>query len=414
MFFKKSPRNIFALALILLGSCADAALDVNMNHICLLLTNSALIASGDSCTSYYSCYNGVATLQYCSGGTYFDKNSQACVSQAPAYCSTPNSDPCVGHNVGTFVAVPGSCAGFYYCSTTGAQRSNCPNNLVFNPTKQACDFSSIYLCDESTNTNVVDKTVVNLCSFVQNHVYIGNAFSCSAWQICNNDNSFTTGTCGNGLVFDTKQVLCNYPTAVECSQVTYDPSLDVTAAASGGTCTTNGAIKKATACNQYYLCNGMTWVLKNCIGNLFFDTKTLQCVNRLNAYNDCDRCVSTTDSFVNSFGTNCTGYSFCSHGVQQSPGTCPTGMFFNEVLEGCTDDNPEFAFCAEVGSSAGSQSTTTSTPTTTEESTTSTPTTTEGSTTSTPTTTEESTTSTPTTTEGSTTSTPTTTERSTT
>ncbi|XP_054734749.1 peritrophin-48-like [Anastrepha obliqua] len=360
-------RTFCALALVVL--CVNASAAVNMNNICLLLKENALVASGDSCSSYYKCSNGVASQKNCSTGLYFDKNSQGCVSKIPSYCTTDAADPCNGYAVGSFAAVAESCAGYYYCSSSGAERSNCPDDLIFNPDKQSCVYKSTYDCVDGTN-NSSSTGAINLCSYVQNGIYFGNAWACAGWQKCTSNTEYTTGTCTNDLVFDPANAICNYQSAVSCSQVTKDPSLDVTSASNGGACTETGAKENATACNQYYLCNGKNWILTSCDQHLFYDVTSKECVNRMNAYNDCDRCVgTTTNTFVNAFGTNCTGYLYCTDGAESSSGICVNDMFFDEAEGLCVYKNPGYVFCAD---SSSTTTTTSSTTTTTDASTTST------------------------------------------
>lgn len=184
-----------------------------MNNICLLLKNNALIASGDSCSKYYSCYNGTAIPQDCPSSTYFDKNGQMCVKQAPAYCSSSSSNPCSGHPEGSFVAKPDSCDGYYYCSSKGAEAGNCPSGLIFDPTEQSCNYPSDSPC-QSNNVGPV-----NLCSYIQVGVYFGNAFNCSGWLKCISDNKLDNGNCQNSLFYNTARAICDYPSNVKCSQV---------------------------------------------------------------------------------------------------------------------------------------------------------------------------------------------------
>nr|XP_014098199.2 peritrophin-48 [Bactrocera oleae] len=343
MFTGSPVHCIYALGIILLCSSITVALD--MNNICLLLKNDALIASGDSCTQYYFCSNGIAIAQNCSSGTYFNKNTQMCVSEAPAYCTSTSSDPCSGSAVGSFVAKPDSCESYYYCSDTGAEVGSCPNGLYFDSVNQICDYPSEVSCP-TTNDNTDEP--INLCSYIQVGVFFGNAFNCSGWLRCTSDTNLQNGTCRNSLLYNTARAMCDYATNVDCSQVTNDPELDVTGIGGGGACSTEGTKIKATACNQYYLCDGTKYQLTNCVNDLYYDTETETCVERIDAYNDCDRCLGTTDMFVNAFGTDCHEYLYCSNGVKRDSEPCPNNGYFNEELGGCVSVNPEFKCCANA------------------------------------------------------------------
>ncbi|XP_011179341.1 peritrophin-48 [Zeugodacus cucurbitae] len=346
MFTCSPVLSIYALGIILL--CSSLTDAVNLNNICKLLENGAQIASGNSCSTYYSCYNGIATLQNCASGTYFDKNAQSCTSQAPAYCVSSASNPCGGHADNSFVSKPGSCNSYYFCNSTGAYAGDCPSNLVFNPTKQMCDYKSNYNCQETNDNNANGPMgPINLCSYIQVGIYFGNAFNCAGWMKCTSDVDSDTGSCTGNLLYNVPKNLCDYPSNVQCTQISRDPQLNVPAVSDGGACSTSGTKKSAVACNQYYECDGTQFQLATCKANLYYDTNLENCVARTEAYNDCDRCVGTTKNFVNAFGTDCHNYLYCSNGVSNGQSrACPDNEFFNEEMGGCVPTNPEFQCCA--------------------------------------------------------------------
>lgn len=125
-------------------------------------------------------------------------------------------------------------------------------------------------------------------------------------------------------------------------QVTNDPQLAGSTPPVIETCSVVNANKSATACNQYYLCNGQSYVLTNCPNNLFYDTVSQTCVDRSNARNNCDRCVGAQENFVNQYSaSNCTGYLVCQNGVEVNSGVCPSGSYFNEVYGACMETSAE-------------------------------------------------------------------------
>lgn len=386
-------------ALLLATSCYVAAqqsttlTQQDYNNICLLTYNGEMIATGNSCNQYYFCQNGVAILQTCPEGFSFSKDGQTCMPASAVNCGQIGVDPCTSANIGQWAPVAGSCSGFYYCSATGGMRGNCPLGENFNPQTQSCEFATTYPCgiingpgtgDNTGSGEVTGETGVNLCAFMPNGLFFGSASSCAAYNYCQN-NALQTGTCPNGYNFNPAIGKCDYIENVSCSQVSNDPNL-INSPSIGGPCTQSGTMKAAAQCNGFYVCNGINFVLNFCNTGQFFDTVSLTCVPRLNARNNCDRCVGSTLSFVNAYSnTGCTGYLYCQNGVEKSVGTCASGSYFDEIAGACVIGvQPDYGCCnpafygggssppsgGDISGPPGPGSTTSSTTTTTTTTTT--------------------------------------------
>ncbi|XP_017080218.1 uncharacterized protein DDB_G0271670 [Drosophila eugracilis] len=349
--------SIIAAVALLVACAAPATADLNVTALCLLVSSGNYVASQSDCSTYYQCQGSSYTTLSCPTGYYFDKNTQQCTGSVPSTC-TSNTNPCQGKAVGTFAASSSSCGGYYYCGAAGAVSGSCPTGENFNPTTMACVYKNNYPCSESSSSDSLSVSVaLNLCNLIRDGLYFGSPTNCSGWNYCQ-DNVLHSGTCEAGRVFNVQAVNCGYKTSSSCSQVTNDASL--TGVITPSTCTTAGSMIAATACNQYYMCTAsLSYQLMTCPSGYYYDTPSKSCVTRMNARNDCDRCVGTTASFVNAYSaSNCSDYLYCSNGVQKAVESCPTNYYFNEVYGGCVSGvEPKFLCCNPTGSNGTDTST---------------------------------------------------------
>ncbi|XP_022221042.2 peritrophin-48 [Drosophila obscura] len=343
MMGKGQGSMLAALLLLLCGCTAPAAANLNMSALCLMVPDGMSVSSQTDCSSYYQCEGATATLMSCSSGQSFDKDAQMCVSSSQSTCAS-KTQPCLGKAVGTFQADSRSCAGYWYCSASGPIYGSCPTGENFNPTSMACVYAYQYACSLSTVDNGSVEVALSLCSLIENGFYFGSASSCSGWNYCQ-DNVLHSGTCPNSLVFNVNSRNCGYRTSTSCAQVTNDPT--ITGSIAPTTCNSTGATTNATACNQYYLCSGTTNTLMTCATGLYYDTVSKNCVSRMLALNDCDRCLGSTKTFVNAYSNStCSQYLYCVNGVQKAVQTCPDNYYFNEDDGSCVyETEPQFPFC---------------------------------------------------------------------
>ncbi|EDW99711.1 peritrophin-48 [Drosophila yakuba] len=357
--------TILAAVALVIAFAAPATADVNVTALCLLVRNGNYVASQLDCSTYYQCQGSSFTAMSCPQGYYFDKNAQQCTGSVPSTC-TSNTDPCQGKAVGSFAASSTSCGGYYYCGASGAVRGSCPAGENFNPTTMACVYRNNYPCTESSGSSSTVSVALKLCNLVENGVYFGSPSDCSGWNFCK-DNVLHSGSCETGLVFNVQASNCGYKTASSCAQVTNDPSL--TGVSAPTTCSSDGSMIAATACNQYYMCSAGNYQLMTCPSGYYYDTISKACVTRMQARNNCDRCVGTTATFVNAYSTtNCSDYLYCVNGVQKAVESCPVNYYFNENSGGCVSGvEPTFLCCnptksdgnttTSSGTSTGSTST---------------------------------------------------------
>ncbi|SPP84708.1 peritrophin-48 [Drosophila guanche] len=370
----RGQGSMLAGLLLLLCACtAPAAANLNMSALCLTVPDGMFVSSQMDCSSYYHCQGATASLMSCSNGQYFNKDTQTCVASSQSTCAS-KSHPCLGKTVGSFQPDSSSCGGYWYCGDSGAIYGSCPTGENFNPTTMACVYAYQYACsqsvvDSSSGASPGVEVALNLCSLIENGFYFGSASDCSGWNYCQ-DNVLHSGTCQNGLVFNVNGKSCGYRSPSSCAQVTNDPSL--TGAVAPTTCTTSGTMKNATACNQYYLCTGSSYTLMTCGSGLYFDTVSQTCVARMQARNDCDRCLGSTKSFVNAYSSSgCNQYLYCVNGAQKAVETCPDNYYFNEDAGSCVyETEPAFKCCNPDGLSGqpattAAKTTTTATTTTT-------------------------------------------------
>uniref|UniRef100_A0A182JL58 Chitin-binding type-2 domain-containing protein n=1 Tax=Anopheles atroparvus TaxID=41427 RepID=A0A182JL58_ANOAO len=88
-----------------------------------------------NCTQYFTCFNGVATLQTCPDQKYFDAARTLCDVPAKVPCTV---GPCTGTTGLATVAIPGDCTGYTLCLNGTAFDMKCATGTLFDATYGDC------------------------------------------------------------------------------------------------------------------------------------------------------------------------------------------------------------------------------------------------------------------------------------
>ncbi|XP_043490695.1 peritrophin-48-like [Polistes fuscatus] len=119
-----------------------------------------------TCQYYYQC-NSDSTIKIykCPDGTVFFPDNEACVlpTQYPCIKTTPSPYQCL--TAGRFPIVDPTCKQYYLCyqSTNGYVKRiyRCPNETIFDPTRQLCVLRTAYTCVATTTTTTSTTPIIN-------------------------------------------------------------------------------------------------------------------------------------------------------------------------------------------------------------------------------------------------------------
>lgn len=159
----------------------------------------------NDCRNYFICQNGRATRDRCTGDLLFDAENEICNWREQVKCfQCPQTASYSLQNV------PKTCNQFYRCWHGRVSIHTCPNNLVFDPNRGACNFLRGSGCDG-------DDTIQDRCPAVDGEfpVYLPDATSCSRYHICHNGRPWQQ-ECADGLHFNPHLGSCDTPERSGC------------------------------------------------------------------------------------------------------------------------------------------------------------------------------------------------------
>ncbi|GFS49666.1 uncharacterized protein NPIL_84651, partial [Nephila pilipes] len=104
---------------------------------------------GTLCRGYYACKDFVPTERFCHEEEHFNTNKGRCDSKDHFPCfEKPKSKECPTDN-GQFLKPGTNCKIYYDCCNGKPTEKKCPQDTLFDPSKQKCDWSDHYTCIES-------------------------------------------------------------------------------------------------------------------------------------------------------------------------------------------------------------------------------------------------------------------------
>lgn len=265
----------------------------------------------------------------------------SCVEPDTVKCYSSN--PCASTpGVNGFVADPFSCNGYYYCEDGDGIQGLCSSGWNFNPETKNCIRN--FPCE-------LKILPYDYCNIVPDGVFIKVPNTCTDYQTCWRGD-LLNGTCPHTFYFNAINGECDYPENVDCVEsTTLAPEIP-----SEIECPEAGVfIADGKSCNGYYYCKGLEDgsiepIHSQCPDGRFFDPKDGgACVIRTNIACPYNRCVTMgyeNIQLANVYDDGCTGFHLCQDGEIIGSGECPSGQYFNELLQLCTEQMVTFAACS--------------------------------------------------------------------
>ncbi|XP_067630152.1 uncharacterized protein [Eurosta solidaginis] len=120
--------------------------------------NISYLPNTQSCSSYYTCYNGIAIPMICPQYTYFNQTLSRCERQLNPYCPYHQQVRLIC-NPGVFDYIPHSrnCSYYYYCSNGYLIILQCPLHFTWHYERRSCVHRSQAKCF----THATAQTMVN-------------------------------------------------------------------------------------------------------------------------------------------------------------------------------------------------------------------------------------------------------------
>ena len=155
-----------------------------------------------------------------------------------------HSNDCVGRPVASNIIDPTSCNHFLMCSNTRTLRAKCPDNLFYDPEKDACEFPDKVDCvngvrptqmptisNSASNattisarstvfTNTTTKTVKipsNICNGIESGRQIADPVSCTHYYTCTFAGPVRR-VCPPTLFYNREAKVCDFPRNVLCEK----------------------------------------------------------------------------------------------------------------------------------------------------------------------------------------------------
>lgn len=331
------------LLLILLTNqvICNVKADFDPNVLCTYVQNGTQLKDPNACNTYITCVDQKPITGTC-GNQFYDRNTRSCVDPSSVKCYTTN--PCATiPGVDGFASDPYSCNGYYYCIDGKGSLGYCTGGSNFNPETEKCVRN--YACS-------ITILPEDYCNIVPDGVFIKDPDSCTTYDLCW-QGTLLNSTCPEGFYFNAFTGECDYPTNVDCVAETTTTKPDVP---QNVECTKSGVfIADGRTCNGYYYCRGnsdgtIDLLHGECPVDRFFDpANDGACVVRTKIACSFDRCVTMGLEYIQLANINndgCTGFSLCQNGEEIATSSCPTGEYFDEMSQLCTNETISYAACA--------------------------------------------------------------------
>jgi len=161
------------------------------------------IAHESDCASYYVCYLGVLTRQYCSGALLWDASLNV--------CNYPDAVKCDGQGVTSPPATTTTTQRPTQGPTTVAPEEPQPTTAV--PTTQAPPATTT---TKRTTTSGPSPPEGDLPCPAVEFTYVAHPSDCARFYLCLDGSFQAVYPCGKGLWFSTSLQACVYPEKSDC------------------------------------------------------------------------------------------------------------------------------------------------------------------------------------------------------
>ncbi|XP_042212736.1 uncharacterized protein LOC121859840 isoform X2 [Homarus americanus] len=309
------------------GSCGKGPRLVCSPPSCWGLPDGPHPAPATSCTSYFTCSDGVRTDHVCPYNTIFDYSLKRCVASTSSVCY---EQVCDGRVNGLHAAPHAPCHSFFRCFNGALVKlEECPRHQVFDGRR--CISSSNFSCwGEGRGT----------CEGRDDGFHVASDSDCRGFFVCRHQQFIRSFICSPGLVFNGRECVDD-----QNSICTSRPRLP--------DCTTKidgyYTLEK-TGCKTFFYCRGGSKLSEHtCPGSHVFNGE--QCVDpmlypcpgraglqhprnftnrvvRSRRTRDAD-CGSHPNGYYLDVASHCTHFFYCRGGTKELTQSCPSQQKFN-------------------------------------------------------------------------------------
>ncbi|KAM8708430.1 hypothetical protein ACLKA7_015408 [Drosophila subpalustris] len=163
----------------------------------------------------------------CPDGLVFNATSNECdypEGYVPKVECDNDSTVCQDESDGTLLPIEGVCNKFYKCSFNCAVEKICPNNLVYDPNTQICDYPQNYNCPwpytppsgPNAGPSGISCESHGRCLGQPEGTLLPSLTSCSGYSVCQCECEIEM-QCKEGLYWDSTLDTCNYDYNVKCT-----------------------------------------------------------------------------------------------------------------------------------------------------------------------------------------------------
>ncbi|KAF2884429.1 hypothetical protein ILUMI_21753 [Ignelater luminosus] len=292
------------------------------------------------CSKFYKCSHGVQYEMDCPHGLHFNPQTKQCDWPYNVNCTTgeneeeksdsreDNTCPSVEEDPPEDILFPHEtdCSKFYKCNLGKKVEMDCPHGLHFNPKTNQCDWPENVNCSSGSNGNNKENEnntengnneengnnkengnggEENKCPSVEEDpeedILFPHETDCSKFYKCSLGKKVEMD-CPNGLHFNPKLNLCDWPANVDCSSESNGNNKENENNTENGNNEENGNNKEngnggeenkcpsveedpeedilfphETDCSKFYKCSRGHKVEMDCFPGLHFNPKTNQC-----------------------------------------------------------------------------------------------------------------------------------------
>jgi hypothetical protein len=257
------------------------------------------------CSRYIECYQGNSYEMSCQPGLWFHSGLKKCVAPEESDCMGFTTPPwttphpiCWGVRPSETVLKPyeGDCRKYWQCIGADMTLQDCPNYLLFDESRQLCDFPETVNCDDTTRTpdpwTTRPPTTRNPTTPADNDPrctgqglsYWSHPIYCNKYIECYNGGSYEMN-CPAGLYFSQEKRHCVNPSESECGRTeppTHGPTserpTDWTPHPDCPWPESEGKLMPYPGdCTKFYECAEGKKVAMNCPDALWFNPSILEC-----------------------------------------------------------------------------------------------------------------------------------------
>ncbi|XP_058065689.1 peritrophin-44-like [Anopheles bellator] len=157
----------------------------------------SFVSDPTSCTQYYTCYNGVATLQTCPDQKYFDATRMLC--DVPEYVNCV-VDPCAATTGVTSLPIANSCTAYTLCVEGTGYQVTCASGTLYDETYGDCVLAGASSCVENPCLSLDPATATPTTFYPVSN-------SCTKYIICNKQEAVVRECVGSN-VFNRVEAKC--------------------------------------------------------------------------------------------------------------------------------------------------------------------------------------------------------------